>query len=155
MAKKSNRGKKASAKSGCFLCNPSTWLIGLLALALLVVCGVSVYGFKSIEQRNSIDARKIAVFDDMMQTYFYEAKLNAKSALEQKNVTGYGISDEDGVFYVTFDMAMYDGESPANLIDKKYGIMYFWPDKERGDYSHAYSYHDDASYHPGGIYVKL
>ena len=157
MAKKGNARQRTGAKSGksgSFWCNPSTWVIGLLALALIAVCGVAAYGFKSVEQGNSIEAKKIAVFDDVMNGYFSEVKLNDNSKAEQKKITGYGISDEDGVFYVTFDMEMYNGESPAKLIGKQYGVMYFWPDNERGTYSHAFSYHDEA-YHPGGVYVKL
>jgi hypothetical protein len=73
-----------------------------------------------------------------------------------KEITGYGISDEDGVFYVTFDYTAYNVEDPNNPVadEPKHAIMYFWKDEERGTYSHAFSYHDD-DYHPGGTYVKL
>lgn len=157
MVEKNGARQKTSAKSvksGSLLSNPSTWVIGFLAVTLLAVCGVSAYGFQSMGSRNDIDARKVVVFDDVMSSYFNEVELNVDGKTEQKTITGYGISDEDGVFYVTFDLVTYDDESPSNLTNKRYGVMYFWLDNERGTYSHAFSYHDEA-YHPDGVYVKL
>ena len=74
-----------------------------------------------------------------------------------KTMTGYGVSDEDGVFYITFDFTPYTVENYNRVPDgeTRHAIIYFWKDNERGTYSHAFSYHDDASYHPDGAYVKI
>lgn len=152
-SKVTSKPKKYDSKH--VLCHPSTWIAAALALALLVIYGVSMYGFKHIESKSSLDIAKLEVFDDLVQKELDSTEINSEKP-SVKEITGYGISDEDGVFYVTFDYTAYNVEDPNNPVaDKpKHAIMYFWKDEERGTYSHAFSYHDD-DYHPGGTYVKL
>ena len=156
-ASKSTKTKKQVAKYDPkpILCHPSTWIAAALALALLIVYGVSMYGFKHIEPKTDLDIAKLEVFDDLIQKELDNTELNSEKP-SVKEVTGYGISDEDGVFYVTFDYTTYNVEDPNNPVadEAKHAIMYFWKDNERGTYSYAFSYHDD-DYHPGGTYVKL
>ena len=105
-----------------------------------------MYGFKAIESKTELEAAKLAVIDDVLQDYIERYEIVDSGSYRQ--MTGYGISDEDDIFYVTFDYIRLDDESHT----VKHGIMYFWPGKD-GDYSRALSYHDD-NYHPGGEYVK-
>lgn len=137
------------------LCHPSTWIAAVFALALLVIYGVSMYGFNNIEPKTKLDVARLEVFDHVIKENLSNKQItDAKPSV--KEVTGYGISDEDGVFYVTFDYATYDiGEDQMPVFDDlKHGIMYFWEDAEHNTFSNAFSYHDDY-YHPDGTYVEI
>lgn len=139
--------KKTAKYNPChILCHPSTWIAVVLLLALLVVYGVSMYGFRAIGPKTELEAAKLAVVDDVLRDYIERYEVVDSGSYQQ--MTGYGISDEDNVFYVTFDYIRYDDENHT----VKHGIMYFWP-SEDGGYGRAFSYHDD-NYHPGGEYVK-
>ena len=134
---------------------PTTWVMATLLLIVFVVCGLSIYALKNVEPKTALNAAKLAVFDDLTSEYIRNFEVNSEKP-SVNEVTGYGISDEDGVFYVTFDYAYYDvGEDQMPKYDDlHHAILYFWKDKERGTYSHALSYHDDY-YHPGGIYTEV
>ncbi|MBR2855550.1 hypothetical protein IKE99_01240 [Candidatus Saccharibacteria bacterium] len=150
---KTSKSSKYNAKH--IFCHPSTWIAATLALALLVVYGVSMYGFKHVDTKTDLEIAKLELFDSLIQDSLSAVQVNSEKPSINK-ATGYGVSDEDGTFYVTFDYTTYniDEEQNATPDETKHAIMYFWKDKERGTYSHAFSYHDD-DYHPGGTYVKL
>ncbi len=155
--KKTTKSKKISKyDSRSILCRPSTWIAAILALALLVVYGVSMYGFKTLES-NNLNSAKLTVFDHITKQYINDMEFTVADQPTIKQATGYGVSDEDGVFYITFDFAPYSVEDNNRVTDGdfRHAIIYFWKDAERGTYSHAFSYHDDASYHPDGTYIKF
>ena len=161
-AKKSQKSQNSTAKCAtkCTLCHPSTWLIALLAIALFVICGLFAYGFKNFEVKTNLDSAKLAVFDHVAESYIRDMEFTTnydKPAIKQ--ATGYGISDEDGVFYITFDFAPYPatGETISSMddLDFRHGIVYFQWDAERGTYGHAFSYPNTPDDHPAGVYVKL
>lgn len=163
MPKKSSLSSKTTKKSPKkvkydpkpILCHPSTWIAAVLALALLVVYGVSMYGFKNVIPKTELDVAKLNIFDNLIEENIRNQTINSDKP-SVNEMTGYGISDEDGNFYVTFDYTTY--ENDENHVPKfdelKHGIMYFVKDTERNTYAHAFSYHDDY-YHPGGTYVEL
>ena len=156
MPKKSLK-KKAEPKYDPkqILCHPSTWIAVVLALALLIVYGVSMYGFKNVQPKTELETAKLEMFDHLISEVMYNQKISDEKPTI-KEVTGYGISDEDGVFYVTFDFAPYelDENKTPKYDGLKHGIMYFWKDRDHGTYSRAFSYHDDY-YHPGGVYKEI
>jgi len=154
-AKTSKIKKSSKCDQGSVLCHPSTWLIAILSVALIVVCSISAYGFGKLGANTSLDSSKLAVFDHLLSDYMSNQEVDHEKP-SMNEVTGYGISDEDGVFYATFDFVTYtlDADNMPIYDDLRHGIIYFWPDEERNTYSHAFSYHDDY-YHPGGIYVKI
>ena len=115
-----------------------------------------MYGFKTLES-NNLDTAKLTVFDHIAKQYINDMEFTVADQPTIKQATGYGVSDEDGVFYITFDFAPYSVEDNNRVTDGdlRHAIIYFWEDAERGTYSHAFSYHDDASYHPDGTYVEF
>lgn len=158
---KTTKRKKMPKEKNCqysvksALCHPSIWLIAVLGVALIVICGISAYGIARLTPQGQLNTAKLAIFDNLIEEHVKNQEISSdKSTVSE--ATGYGISDEDGVFYVTFDYANYDtGEDQMPQFGElKHGIMYFWEDKERGTYSNAFSYHDDY-YHPGGVYVEI
>ena len=160
MAKKSTKTKSktiAKKETSCIstFCHPSTWLIALLAVALLVIVGVSAYTVKELTAKNAMETAKLEVFDHLAESYIRDMEFTADfDKPTVKQITGYGISDEDGVFYVTFDFFTIDENHTPTTTEPRHAIIYFQKDNERGTYGHAFSYHDD-DYHPGGTYVKL
>jgi hypothetical protein len=164
MPKKTIKPKKT--KKSCVyddprsvFCRPSTWLVAVLALALFVIYGISMYGFKTLGKRTSLETAELRTFGHIAKTYIKDMEFEVSDQPTIKEATGYGVSDEDGVLYITFDFAVYptSGTSYSSLEDlnPRHGIIYFQYDAERGTYGHAFSYHDDASYHPDGTYVKF
>ena len=96
------KAKKTAKYDPChILCHPSTWIAAVLLLALLVVYGVSMYGFRAIGPKTELEAAKLAVIDDVLRDYIERYEVVDSGSYQQ--MTGYGISDEDNVFYVTFD----------------------------------------------------
>lgn len=160
---KSSKAKtKKSTKASCaydphpILLRPSTWVIAILFLGVIVIGALGALSLARYEHslKTDLEVAELTVFDELASNFVQSMDIiDGKSSFNVP--TGYGISDEDGVFYITFDFTPYtldENHAPINE-DTRHGIVYFWPDEERGGYSYAYSYHDDASYHPDGIYV--
>ena len=142
------------------LCHPSTWIAAVLALALFVTYGLSMYGFNHIEPKTRLESSELAVFEHLAKMYIKDMDFTINGDQPTfKQATGYGFSNEDGAFYITFDFAPYPTESPTTFshddLDFRHGIIYFQLDDERHTYGHAFSYHDDASYHPDGTFVRI
>lgn len=171
MAKKSNKTttkaktklhtKKATTASHGI--RPSVGIIFTLFVALIIAITFAMVSFNQLKSSDTALARaKLAVFDDLAREYIRENDVTPDNGVSEfYQMTGYGISDEDDTFYITFDFAdpanmttSYDEAGNLIVDNAKHGIMYFWEDKDHGTYSHAYSYHDD-DYHPAGTYVKV
>lgn len=131
----------------------SFWIVTLLFVALVVVTTLGVVSIKKLESeaRTDLDIARLAVFDDMAAEFINAQKIRSDKTVQE--MTGYGISDEDGVFYITFNYYTFNDDGSVNPVAHP-TIIYFWKDAERGTYSHAFSYPDDPSYHPDGIYVE-
>ena len=158
-AKQSTKTKKAKtiAEEKSVLKRPTTWIMAALLFALLFIYGLSMYGFKVLEQKTKLESAELATFGHLAKMYIKDMEFDVNDQPTIKQATGYGISDEDGVLYVTFDFAPYTVED-NNIIpqgEMRHAIIYFQKDTERGTYGHAFGYYDDASYHPEGTYVKF
>ncbi|MBR3253910.1 hypothetical protein IKF86_01545 [Candidatus Saccharibacteria bacterium] len=156
MPKKNAKSKSKSKQSAVGQPSVSVGIIITLAISLIVAIVFAVCAIAQIKSYNSgLTAAKLEVFDHLVTEYVHDMEVsNEKATLNE--ITGYGVSDEDGVFYATFDYATYDLDENRmpQFDDIKHGIVYFWKDAERGTYSHAFSYHDDY-YHPGGTYIEV
>lgn len=156
---KNPKSKQAQSKYDpkSILCHPSTWIAAVLLCALLVIYGISMYGFKNIGKKTELESAELATFSHLAKMYVKDMEFDIDDQPTIKQATGYGVSDEDGVLYVTFDFIPYTVENNNRIPqgDMRHGIMYFQWDPERGNYGHAFSYHDDASYHPEGTYVRF
>ena len=163
MPKKSSRTKNETAKTTSkynpkdILCHPSTWIAAVLLLALLVIYGISMYGLRHSTMLTKLDSAELATFSHLAKMYVEEMEFESNGQPTIKQATGYGVSDEDNVLYVTFDFAPYVVEDNNRIPqgDLRHGIIYFQWDPERNTYGHAFGYYDDASYHPAGTYVKF
>ena len=162
MAKKSSKlkTKKTTINKGSQGIRPSVGVILVLVIALVITIVISVCTIQNLKSTNStIASSKLEVFDHLADSYIYDMEYTAEEDNRPtiKTMTGYGVSDEDGVFYITFDFTPYTVEDHNIIPDgnPRHAIVYFRKDAEHGTYSHTYSYHDDASYHPEGAYVKI
>ena len=150
--------KKASPKHTSNGVRPSVGIIFTLTIALFVAITISVVALSSLRAASTeLNQAKLAVFDHLAESYIRDMEYTANDKPTINQITGYGISDEDGVLYFTFDFVPYDVVDYNRVPDgdMRHGIIYFWEDKEHNTYGHAFSYHDDASYHPAGTYVRL
>ena len=154
------KAKKSNTNNKCHSCKITAWINVVLSVILLAGAGFSIWKILDLESKvpNTIEAKKMEIFDDLMISYVRHNEVVDTGSIQE--MTGYGISDEDGVFYVTFDYMRVD-EMPKDCgetvdfsnVPIRHAIMYLWP-SEDGGYGHAYSYHDDY-YHPGGEYIKV
>lgn len=162
MAKKASKPTKTKKQTIKYdpkpiLYHPSTWIAAVLLLALLVVYGLSMYGLKHPSSLTKLESSELATFGHLAKMYVKDMEFDVNGQPTIKQATGYGVSDEDDVLYVTFDFVPYVVEDNNRIPqgDMRHGVMYFQWDPERNTYGHAFSYHDDASYHPEGTYVKF
>ena len=161
MTKTASKPKKSKKQTKYdprpILCHPSTWIAAVLLLALLIIYGVSMYGFRTLEKKTKLESSELATFSHLVKSYINDMEFTSGDQPTIKQATGYGVSDEDDVLYVTFDFIPYAVEDGNQIPqgDMRHGIIYFKWDPERNTYGHAFSYHDDASYHPEGTYIKF
>ena len=154
MSKKTTKTKAKQSK-GSQLSVPIGVII-TLSVALVVSIAFAVCAIAQLKSpSNDLARAKLEVFDHLISEYMRNVEISS-SKKSINEVTGYGVSDEDGVFYTTFDFATYDLDENNMPVfdDVEHGIIYFWKDAEHGTYSHAFSYHDDY-YHPGGVYTEI
>lgn len=141
------------------LCHPSTWIAAILFLALLVMYGVSIYGFEALDTKTRLESAELATFEHIAKMYIKDMDFEVNDQPTIRQATGYGVSDEDNTLYISFDFAPYPTGKSINFnyddIDFRHAIIYFQWDSERNTYGHAFGYYDDASYHPDGIYIKF
>lgn len=162
-AKPKKKSKKVICKYESSGVKTSFGIILTLFIALVVAIVISVSAIQALKTNDSaLSKAKLETFDHIASAFIQGNDITDNDIDEMYQMTGYGISDEDGVFYITFDFAdpatadISVAEDGAITINNaRHGIVYFWPsDTSISDYSRAYSYHDD-DYHPGGIYVRL
>lgn len=145
MAKKIR--KKSTASQGI---RPSVGIIITLAIALIISITINVISITQLKTNESnLVSDKVAIFDHLAESYIRDMDFLVNDQPVYTQMTGYGVSDEDGVFYITFDFVT--GPTEEN---PRHGILYFQWDEEHGAYGHAFSYHED-DYHPGGIYYRF
>lgn len=155
MPKKATKSKAKSKQKGNQISVPIGVIITLsVALIIAIIIAVcAIVHIKSFD--NSLSNAKLETFDHVIDEYVGAQEIvSDKSSVNE--ATGYGVSDEDGVFYVTFDFAPYtlDENGTPQYDGLRHGILYFWKDAKNNTYSHAFSYHDDY-YHPGGVYTEI
>ena len=144
MAKK-NRKKSTASQS----IRPSVGIIMTLAVALIISIVINVVSIAQLKTNEAnLASEKVAIFDHLAESYIRDMDFTVNEQPVYTKITGYGVSDENDVFYITFDFATEPTGAP------RHGIIYFEWDAEHGSYGHAFSYHDD-DYHPGGIYYRL
>ena len=154
---KSTKNKAIKYDPRPILCHPSTWIAAVLGLALLVVSGLSVYALNQSHIPSKLESSELNIFDHLAKMYIHDMEFEVNDQPTIKQATGYGVSDEDDVLYITFDFVPYTVEDNNRVPqgDMRHGIIYFKWDPNQNTYGHAFSYHDDASYHPEGTYVEF
>ena len=123
------------------------FLLAGLTIILGVIFSIGLFHLVSMRQTTNIDNAKLAVFDTLTENFLASSDL-----LPTKNTTtkivGYGITDEDGTFYVKCDV--YSSTLPGNHCS---AIIYFC--ENNGDYSYKCQILDDPNYHPSGEYYQV
>ena len=123
------------------------FLLAGLTITLSLVFGIGLFHLVSARQTTNIDNAKLAAFDTLTENFLVNSDL-----LPAKNTTtrivGYGITDEDGTFYVKCDV--YSDTLPGNHCST---IIYFC--EENGNYSYKCQILDDPDYHPSGEYYQV
>ena len=86
----------------------------------------------------SEQATYLTVFDELAENFAQNLDISDKGRTVAE-MTGYGVSDEDGAFYIKFDFMVVDDEGQV-VQEKSSGKVYFWYDEGRNNYSYAFSY---------------
>lgn len=151
--KSKTKQPKLASKTPPICGSHAALIIGLLFVALVIVTTLGIVSVKKLENeaRTDLDIARLAVFDDMAAEFIKAQEIRSDETVQE--MTGYGISDEDDVFYITFNYYTFNDDGSVDPVAHP-AIIYFWKDAERGTYSHAFSYPDSPTYHPAGIYVE-
>ena len=144
MAKKATKRttKPKTAKKDC--CGNSKlghkMIIGLLTV--LVICVVTVIVTQIWGLKQNALTKNQETYLEVFPVLARDFAANQDIVADQDEVvtmTGYGVSDTDGAFYIAFDFYTRD-ENYQPTSDVRHGKVYFWKDATRGTYSYAYSY---------------
>ena len=126
---------------------PRRFLLAGLTMILGVMFGIGLFHLIPAGQTTNIDSAKLAAFDTLAENFLASSDLLPAGDTIAK-ITGYGIADEDGTFYVKCDV--YSSTLPGNHCS---AIIYFC--EENGHYSYKCQILDDPSYHPSGEYYQV
>lgn len=122
------------------------WAVGAVAALLIVFFSFALFNFANFGRKNdAIDDSKIAVFDKMIDGSLDDAVM--ADGYTDKKIIGYGITEEDGTFYVKCDL--YNSITGSSCS----AIIYFCADD--GGYSYRCQYLDNPNYIPKGEYYKV
>ena len=126
---------------------PKRFLLAGLIMIFGIVFGVGLSHLIYTSQTTTIENAKLATFDTLAESFLANTNLlpNEDTATE---IVGYGITDEDGTFYVKCDV--YSSTLPGNHCS---AIIYFCEDN--GNYSYKCQILDDSNYHPSGEYYQV
>ena len=126
---------------------PKRFLLAGLIIIFGVLFGVGLFNITSTGQTTNIDNVKLAAFDTLAETFLANTDFLPNEDATTK-VVGYGITDEDGTFYIKCDV--YSSTLPGNHCA---AIIYFCEDN--GNYSYKCQILDDPNYHPSGEYYQV
>ena len=123
------------------------FLLAGLAMLLGIVFGIGLFHLTSMKQTTDIDNAKLAAFDTLTENFLASSDLLPAKNTNAK-IVGYGITEEDGTFYVKCDIY-------SNSLSGKHcsAIIYFCEDN--GNYSYKCQILDDPDYHPNGEYYQV
>ena len=126
---------------------PKKILLAGLTMILCVMSGVGLFHLVSTRQTTNIDNAKLAALDALTENFLAHSDLLPTENTTTK-IVGYGVSDEDGTFYVKCDV--YSNTLPGNHCS---AIIYFC--ENNGDYSYKCQILDDPNYRPSGEYYQV
>ena len=121
-------------------------LVGL-TMVFGVMVSIGLFHLISTGQTTNIDNAKLAAFDTLTANFLANSDLLPTENTTTK-IVGYGITDEDGTFYVKCDV--YYNFLPDEHCST---IIYFC--EENGNYSYKCQILDDPDYHPSGEYYQV
>lgn len=117
-----------------------------IATLVIAIFGFTLSNFISFEtNNNTINDSKVAVFDKIIDGSLDDAI--TVDGYTKKKIIGYGITEENGTFYIKCDLYNDGTGNPCPAI------IYFCEDD--GDYSYECQYLDNPDYIPKGEYYKV
>ena len=127
MAKKSSKTTKTQKQIPYdpkpILRHPSTWIAAVLLFALLFIYGLSMYGLKHSATLTKLDSAELATFSHLAKMYIKDMEFDVNGQPTTKQATGYGVSDQDDVLYVTFDFVPYVVEDNNRIPKAKCAMV--------------------------------
>ncbi len=123
------------------------FLLAGLVIILSVISGIELFRLAPTRQTANIDNAKLAAFDTLTENFIANTNLLPNEDVTTQ-IVGYGITDEDGTFYVKCDV--FSNTLPGNHCS---AIIYFC--ENNGSYSYRCEVLDDSSYHPSGEYYQI
>lgn len=157
MKKQTKRPAKKAAKKAEYknvLCHPATWIVSACVLAFMIIVATLLYGVvRSDSSYTVIDNGKLAVFDGIATEFLEDYEINSERPTN-KVITGYGISDENDTFYITFNFSYADDETNTPHA----AIMYIYSPEQTKNSGNGYAfgyYDDNPTYRPSGAYEPV
>ena len=121
-------------------------VVGAVATLVIAIFGFTFSNFVGFKTANdTINNSKIAVFDKLIDGSIDDAIM--VDGYAKKKIVGYGVTEENGTFYIKCDLYNDGTGNPCPAI------IYFCEDD--GDYSYECQYLDNPDYIPKGEYYKV
>ena len=159
--KTTKRPAKKTTKVECknVLCRPATWIFSACILAFMLVTATLLYGvvIKNSNNYTAIENGKLATWSGIAKGFLADQQINTNYSTLNV-MTGYGVSDEDNTFYITFNYYIIGADGQPNMNTPHAAIMYVYSPEQTGHGSNGYAfgyYDDDPTYHPSGVYQAV
>lgn len=114
----------------------------IVALVAVIIGITSAFVWNMTEMKSKMVTAEqqvyLSVFDELAKNFVQNLDIHENGKTIAK-MTDYGVSDEDGAFYIAFDFVVVDDDGKATYGPMD-GKVYFWYDTERDAYSYAFSY---------------
>lgn len=114
----------------------------IVALVAVIIGITSAFVWNMTEMKSKMMTAEqqtyLTVFDELAKSFVQNLDISSHGKTVAR-MTDYGVSDEDGAFYIAFDFVVVD--DGGEIVDEaRSGKVYFWYDAERNNYSYAFSY---------------
>ena len=120
------------------------WMAGIITAIFLMLCG---FGISKLTTTSPLSSSKLEVFDQILNGSLENAMGTfTKDGYSDPQIIGYGITENDKIFYVKCNLNNDQG-NPCSAI------IYFC--ENDGDYVYECQYLDDPDFIPKGEYIEL
>ena len=132
------------------------WSISMVFSFLVILICCSTVTIKHLETNivSNLDMARLEVFDKIADGFIDSALGNNTDNPANKKIVGYGISNENRLFYIKCNFynnpSDYVSEEPEIASS---AIIYFHKDQD--DYTYSCQYLDDLDYRPDGEYHEI
>ena len=143
----------SDTKQRPFYQKPLFWLTSLSTAIFVVLlgCGVAIANLSTQNATTTLETAQLEVFDEVADG-FLDTALNSEgvklaNSKINKEIVGYGISEEDGSFYIKCNISTTDSTTPCSAI--------VYISEQDGSYTCRCQFLNDPEFRSAGEYHQI